>query len=217
MATLTVNGWILNLIFTPHSSVPLLSVGPCLYLTLCPSPLLTTPFILMAFSYSQILCSYCLLTTWKCLPLLNLLLRAGWNCLPPAPDTMHFGCTYRLNPSHLCLNFRLGCDYSQKKEGKKERRRQKIDNLPILVTCRSGTSSMLSNKVTVPLLMEALNSLGIIRPGSIILLCYGEIIVICHRFVEVTLQLQYEVAMLCTCFCDATNKVNNCLESTEDR
>ena len=37
------NSWILHLIFTPCSLVPLLSEGPCL------SPLLTTPFIPMAF------------------------------------------------------------------------------------------------------------------------------------------------------------------------
>ena len=94
---LTVNGWILHLIFTPCSSVPLLWVGPCLHLTLCLSPLLTTPFISMAF---LILCSCCLLTTWKCVPLLDLLLCAGRNGLPPTPDTLHLGPSYCLHPSH---------------------------------------------------------------------------------------------------------------------
>ena len=72
---LTVNGWILHLIFTPCSSVLLLSVGPCVHLTLCLSALFYhILFIHMAFLlYTQILCSCCLLTTWKCVPLLDLL------------------------------------------------------------------------------------------------------------------------------------------------
>ena len=49
MAMLAINVWILHLIFTPCSSVPLLSVGPCLHLTLGLSPLLTTHFIFMTF------------------------------------------------------------------------------------------------------------------------------------------------------------------------
>ena len=75
MAMLTVNGWILHLIFTPCSSVLLLSVGPCVHLTLCLSALFYhILFIHMAFLlYTQILCSCCLLTTWKCVPLLDLL------------------------------------------------------------------------------------------------------------------------------------------------
>ena len=50
--------------------------------------------------YGQSLCSCCLLTTWKCVPLLDLLLCTGQNGLPPTPDTLHFGCSYCLHPSH---------------------------------------------------------------------------------------------------------------------
>ena len=47
-------------------------------------------------SYSQSLCSCCLLTAWKCVPLLDLLLCARRNGLPP---TFHFRCSYCLQPS----------------------------------------------------------------------------------------------------------------------
>ena len=44
-------------------------------------------------------------------------------------------------------------------EERKKKASQKIDDLPILATCRSGTSAMLSStSITVPLLMEALNN-----------------------------------------------------------
>ena len=46
------------------------------------------------FSLSQSLCSCCLLTTWKCVPLVNLfnsLLWAEQNGLPPTPNTLQLG------------------------------------------------------------------------------------------------------------------------------
>ena len=65
MATLTVNGWILHLIFTLCSLVRLLSVRPCLHLTLCFHPCLPHPSYIWPFYSSHSLCSCCLLTTWK--------------------------------------------------------------------------------------------------------------------------------------------------------
>ena len=47
-------------------------------------------------SYSQSLCSCCLLTAWKYVPLLDFLLCARQNGLPP---TFHFRCSYCLQPS----------------------------------------------------------------------------------------------------------------------
>ena len=34
------------------------------------------------------------LPTWKCVALLDFLLCAGWNGLPPTPDILHFGCSH---------------------------------------------------------------------------------------------------------------------------
>ena len=48
-----------------------------------------------------------LLITWKCVPLvdlLNALLWAGQNGLPPTPDTLHLGCSYHLYSSHRFLS-----------------------------------------------------------------------------------------------------------------
>ena len=42
-----------------------------------------------------------------------------------------------------------------REKDRKQGRSQKIDDLPILATCQSGTLAMLA-KLTVPLLMEAL-------------------------------------------------------------
>ena len=44
-----------------------------------------------------------MLTTWKCVPLVDLLnglLWAGRKGLPPTPDTLHLGCSYNLHSSH---------------------------------------------------------------------------------------------------------------------
>ena len=47
----------------------------------------------------------------------------------------------------------------RKKEGRKKEESQKIDDLPVLATRRSGTSAMLSSKVNDPaFLMEALGN-----------------------------------------------------------
>ena len=43
-------------------------------------------------------------------------------------------------------------------EKRKKERTQKIDNLPVLATCRSGTLAMLSSKVNGLFLMEALGN-----------------------------------------------------------
>ena len=56
---------------------------------------------------SQSLFPCCLLTTWKCVPLvdlLNTLLWAGQNGLPPTPNTLHLGCSYHLHSSHHFLS-----------------------------------------------------------------------------------------------------------------
>ena len=47
-----------------------------------------------------------LLTTWKCVPLVDLLITllwAGRNGLPPTPDILHLGCSY-LHSSHRFLS-----------------------------------------------------------------------------------------------------------------
>ena len=103
MAMLAVNGWILHLSLTPCSSVPLLSVGPCLHLFLCLSPLLTTPFIhnlVWPFSYRQ--------------------------SLPPTPDTCHFRCSYCLHPSHAFLSTwgAIVLETQKKKKEKKGERKK---------------------------------------------------------------------------------------------
>ena len=73
---------------------------------LFPVPLARLPVsgFLLAKVYAFIACSPC---TWKCVPLVDLLnglLWAGWNGLPPTPDTLHFGCSYHLHYSH-CFFF----------------------------------------------------------------------------------------------------------------
>ena len=48
-----------------------------------------------------------LLITWKCVPLVDLLiplLWAGRNGLPPTPDTLNLGCSYPLHSSHRFLS-----------------------------------------------------------------------------------------------------------------
>ena len=65
----------------------------------------------------------------------------------------------RLNRCNSFSRYRtsLADSYTDRRE--KEEGSQKIDDLPVLVTRRSGTSAMLSSKVkTVPLLMEALSN-----------------------------------------------------------
>ena len=105
MAMLTVNGWILHLIFTPCSSVPLLSVGLYLHLTLCLSPLLTTPFIHMYPLYGLSLkVKVCALAACSPPGSVSLYSISGQNGLPPTPNTLHFGCSYCLHPSHPFLS-----------------------------------------------------------------------------------------------------------------
>ena len=90
-----VYSWILHLILTPRSSVPLLSVGPCLYLILCLSPLLTAPFIPMAV----LLIKVCALAA--CSPRRNVCLY--WiSCYPldEMAEHLHLGCSYDLHSSH---------------------------------------------------------------------------------------------------------------------
>ena len=58
-------------------------------------------------SLSQNVCPWCLLTTWKCVPLVDLLnglLRAGQNGQPPTPVSLHLGCSYHLHSSHHFLS-----------------------------------------------------------------------------------------------------------------
>ena len=48
-----------------------------------------------------------LFITWKCVPLVDLLITllwAGRNGLPPAPDTLNLGCSYPLYSSHHFLS-----------------------------------------------------------------------------------------------------------------
>ena len=102
------NGWILHLIFTHCSSVPLLSVRRtmCSFNPLSFTIELPHPSSIWLFSYIVKVCALacCLLITWNCVPLLDLLLCAGQNGLPPTPDTLHFGCSYHLHPSHPFLS-----------------------------------------------------------------------------------------------------------------
>ena len=48
------------------------------------------------------------------------------------------------------LAWRTVTDRRKKKKKKKKKESQKIDNLPVLATCRSGTLAMLSSKVNGP-------------------------------------------------------------------
>ena len=69
--------------------------------TLCP----VSGFLLVK------VCACCLLTHWKCVPLLDLLnglLWVGQNGLPPTPDTLYLGCRYYLHSSHRFFFFSLG-------------------------------------------------------------------------------------------------------------
>ena len=63
-------------------------------------------------SYSQSLCSCCLLTAWKCVPLLDLLLCARRNGLPPTPDTSAFWMQLLPAP-RLPFSFHMGCSYAR--------------------------------------------------------------------------------------------------------
>ena len=62
--------------------------------------------------------------------------------------------------SHLnhCNSFSHYHAIVLEKRRRKKERSQKIDDLPILATCRSGTSAMLSSKVNGPVPMEALDN-----------------------------------------------------------
>ena len=57
-------------------------------------------------------------------------------------------------PSDLCCCFAsvivLACLRVREEEEEEEEESQKIDDLPMLVTCRSGTLTMLSSKVNSP-------------------------------------------------------------------
>ena len=52
--------------------------------------------------FSQSFCSCCLLTTWKCVPLVEL--PEGRNALPPTHNTLHLGCSYHLHSTHRFLS-----------------------------------------------------------------------------------------------------------------
>jgi len=58
-------------------------------------------------------------------------------------------------PSDLCHFSRLNRNASLADAKKKKEESQKIDNLPVLATCRSGTLAILSSKVNGPFPMEA--------------------------------------------------------------
>ena len=45
----------------------------------------------------------------------------------------------------------LADSYSDRRKKKKEEESQKIDDLPVLATCRSGTSAMFSRKFNCPI------------------------------------------------------------------
>ena len=65
------------------------------------------------FSLSQSLCPCCLLITWKCVPLVDLLsplLRPGRNGLPPTPDTLIWEAVITCTP--VTVSFHLGCGYA---------------------------------------------------------------------------------------------------------
>ena len=125
-----------------HSSHRFLSTRTCLHLTLCLRPCLQHPSYIWPFSYSQ---SVLLLlahhqevcasigspvmssTKW---PTTYTRYFVLWMQLPPAPQSP--------------FSFHLGCGYARKKKKKK------IDDLPVLATCWSGTIAMLSSKVNGP-------------------------------------------------------------------
>ena len=81
---------------------PLLSVGSCLNLRSVFHPCLPHPS----------LCSCCLLTTWMCVSLVDLLhslLWAGQNGLPPTPDIFHLGCSYLEDRCHHTVVWQSYC------------------------------------------------------------------------------------------------------------
>ena len=70
------------------------------------------------FSYRQSLCSCCLLTTWKCVPQLDLLLCARRNGLATT-YTRYFALRMQLPPApQSSFSFHLGCVYAQKQKTK---------------------------------------------------------------------------------------------------
>ena len=82
-----------NLLFP----VPLLSSSQA-------STLCVVSGFLLSKVYALTACSPC---TWQCVPLVDLLnglLWAGRNDLPPTPDTLHLGCSYHLHSSHRFLS-----------------------------------------------------------------------------------------------------------------
>jgi len=58
----------------------------------------------------------------------------------------------RLNHCNSFSRYRasLADSYTDRRKKKKKEERQKIDDLPVLATCRSGTLVMLSSKVNGP-------------------------------------------------------------------
>ena len=74
-----------------------------------------------------------------------------------------YGIFSRLNRCNSFSRYRASLadshtDGRKKKGRRKAEESQKIDDLSILVTRRSGTSTMLSSKMMVPLLMKALGN-----------------------------------------------------------
>ena len=83
------------------------------------SCLYTTLFNTYGLSLSQSLCSCCLITTWKCVSLVDLLdslLWAGGNGLPSTSDISHLGCNYSCIPVTVFfpLGVRLGLNNYKK-------------------------------------------------------------------------------------------------------
>ena len=85
------------------------SFNPLSFILAC----LPHPSYIWPFSYSQSLCSCCLLTTWKCVPLVDLMLCAGRNGLHLHPILCTSDAVAARTP--VTLFFPLGVQLCSKK------------------------------------------------------------------------------------------------------
>ena len=135
------------------------------------------------YSYSQNLCSCCLLTTWKCVPLLDLLLCARRNCLPPTPNTLHFGCSYCLYPSLSALGAvilnKKGLDV--------------VQSYPLCKMCLTNT--MQASSAVLGWLRDGWHSSILINKSSDIVLLSCCCHTFCHH-VEVSILPQIELVII---------------------
>ena len=76
--------------------------------------------------------------------LLNALLRAGRNGLPPTPDTLHLGCSYHLHSSHHFLSTWGVVMLEKKKERERAKKKvlSNVEDLTLTVRQRLHTDNI---------------------------------------------------------------------------